>query len=105
MKTAIAFLGALALLGACNKGPSKTQCKQLLEHLADLEVAKAGATGTGSDASPEAMKAETQKNKAALVEARTDEFVGMCTEKIAKPRVECALGARDFDAVAKCDLQ
>ena len=105
MKTATAFLGALALLGACNKGPSKTQCKQLFEHLADLEVAKAGANGAGSDASPEAMKAESQKNKAALIEAKTDDFVGMCTEKIPKTRVACAIEAKDLEAVAKCDTQ
>lgn len=92
---------ALTLVaGACSKGPSEGQCKQLLEHLVDLEFKKAGAAGT-----TEAMKADLAKQKAAVLEAKSGEFIATCTEKTAKERVECALKATDLDAVAKCDEQ
>lgn len=91
---------ALLLVGACSKGPSKGQCKQLLEHLVDLEFKKAGAAG-GTDA----VKADLAKQKAAVLEAKSAEFIGTCTEKTPKDRVECALKATDLDGVAKCDEQ
>lgn len=90
---------AAMLLGAgCKNAPSEDSCKQLLEHLIDLEFKKAGA-GTGTDA----MKADVAKQKAAIAEAKTAEFVDVCVNKTAKQRVECALAAGDLEAVAKCD--
>ena len=82
----------------CKKGPSEDQCKQLLDHLVDLEFKKAGAAG-GTDT----MKAEITKQKAAVAEAKSAEFLDTCTTKTSKARVECALAANDLDAVAKCD--
>jgi hypothetical protein len=92
---------AAMLLGAgCKNAPSEDSCKQLLEHLIDLEFKKAGS-GTGTDA----MKADVAKQKAAIAEAKTAEFIDVCVNKTAKQRVECALAAGDLEAVAKCDEQ
>lgn len=94
---AVGLAGGLLGMG-CKNGPSEDQCKQLLDHLVDLEFKKAGAAG-GTDT----MKAEITKQKAAVAEAKSGEFVETCTTKTAKARVECALSANDLDAVAKCD--
>jgi hypothetical protein len=91
----------LLVVAACSKGPSEGQCKQLLTHLVDLEFKKAGAA-----ASSDAMKAEIAKQKTAVTEAKSKEFVETCTKKMAKARVECALKANELegdDGVAKCD--
>ena len=85
----------------CKNGPSETQCKQLLDHLVDLEFKKAGAA-----ASSDAMKAEIAKQKTAVTDAKSAEFLDTCTKKMAKSRVECALNANELDGdngVAKCD--
>jgi hypothetical protein len=92
------LLGGVLLAAGCKSAPSEDQCKQLLDHLVDLEFRKAGAT-----ASSDSMKAEIAKQKAAVSEAKATEFVETCTKKTAKSRIECALGASDLDAVAKCD--
>jgi hypothetical protein len=90
---------ALLLVAACNSGPSKDQCKQLLDHLVDLEFKKAGTAETS-----DSMKAELAKQKAAATEAKAEEFIDSCTKKTSKARVECALGASNLDAdLAKCD--
>ena len=86
------------IVGACGKGPSEDQCKQLLDHLVDLEFKKAGATATA-----DSQKADLSKQKSAVVEAKSSEFIGACMDKTAKDRVDCALAATDLDAVAKCD--
>lgn len=96
------MVAALAA-GACSRGPSAAQCKQLLEHLIDLEFKKAGAAGAGT--ATDAMKADITKQKAAVASAKSAEFVSVCVDKTAKSRVECALAANDLDAVAKCDEQ
>jgi hypothetical protein len=94
----LASLAAAALASGCKNAPSKDQCKDLLDHLVDLEFKKAGATAN------EAMKAELAKAKAAVSEAKGDEFIAQCTAKHSKARVECALAAQDLDnGVAKCD--
>ena len=90
------LVAALAAAG-CGKGPSKDQCKQLLDHLVDLELKKAGATQT------ETVKADLAKQKAAVTEAKSAEFMTECLDKTAKERVECALAATDVEAVGKCD--
>lgn len=92
---------AAMLLGAgCKNAPSEDSCKQLLDHLIDLEFKKAGS-GTGTDA----MKADVAKQKTAIAEAKSAEFLDVCVNKTAKQRVECALAASDLEAVAKCDEQ
>jgi hypothetical protein len=95
------WIVAAMLLGAgCKNAPSEDSCKQLLDHLIDLEFKKAGSGG-GTDA----LKADIAKQKAAIAEAKTVEFMDVCINKTAKQRVECALAAGDLEAVAKCDEQ
>ena len=96
-----AFVLAMLFALGCKNGPSEDQCKQLLTHLTDLEFKKAGAA-----ASSDAMKAEIAKQKTAVTEAKTTEFVDTCTKKMARARVECALAANELEgdnSVAKCD--
>ena len=90
-------LAALFAIG-CKNGPGEEQCKQLLDHLTELEFKKAGAA-----AASEPMKSEIAKQKQAVSEARSTEFLEACVKRTARSRVECALGASDLDAVAKCD--
>ncbi|HUJ63506.1 MAG TPA: hypothetical protein VLX92_33635 [Kofleriaceae bacterium] len=97
------FACALALLVAigCKNGPSDDQCKQLLDHLVDLEFKKAGAA-----ASSDALKAEIAKQKSAVSDKVSAEFLDTCTKKMSRTRVECALNANELDGdngVAKCD--
>jgi hypothetical protein len=91
------ILGAVLLAMGCKNAPSEDQCKQLLDHLVDLEFKKAGATGGDT------VKAELAKQKQAVSEARSTEFLEACVKRTARSRVECALGAGDLEAVAKCD--
>src|SRR5215468_11782209 len=91
-------LAVVLLAIGCKSAPSEDQCKQLLDHLVDLEFKKAGAT-----ASSDSMKAEIAKQKQAVSDAKASEFLETCAKKTAKSRVECALAAADLDAVAKCD--
>src|SRR5512140_896898 len=91
----------LVLAVGCKSGPSEDQCKQLLDHLVDLEFKKAGAAATS-----DTLKAELAKQKTAVTEAKSSEFLDTCTKKMARSRVECALGANDLDGengVGKCD--
>jgi hypothetical protein len=92
------LLGGVLLAVGCKSAPSDDQCKQLLGHLIDLEFKKAGAATSG-----DSMKAEIAKQKQAVEDAKSSEFVETCTRKTARSRVECALGASDLDAVARCD--
>lgn len=92
------ILGAVLVVTGCKNAPSEDQCKQLLDHLVDLEFKKAGAAAPN-----EAMKAEIGKQKTAVMESKTAEFVEACTKRTARSRIECALGAADLDAVARCD--
>lgn len=97
----------LALAGtACGKSPSEDECKQLLDHLVDLEFKKAGATAADK------QKADLEKQKALVVETKTAEFMAACKEKTARERVDCALSAtvldcpedkKDCQSVARCD--
>jgi hypothetical protein len=85
----------------CKSGPSEDQCKQLLDHLVDLEFKKAGAAATS-----DTLKAELAKSKTAVTESKSVEFLETCTKKMARARVECALAANDLDGengVGKCD--
>ena len=91
------ILGGVLLAVGCRNAPSEDQCKQLLDHLVDLEFKKAGAV------SGDAMKAEIAKQKQAVSAAKANEFIDTCTKKTAKSRIECALVAPDLEAVAKCD--
>jgi len=91
------ILGAVLLATGCKNAPTEDQCRQLLDHLVDLEFKKAGATGGDT------VKAELAKQKQAVSEAKSTEFLEACVKKTAKARVECALAAGDLDGVAKCD--
>jgi hypothetical protein len=91
------ILGAVLLATSCKNAPTEDQCKQLLDHLVDLEFKKAGATGS------DAVKAELAKQKQAVSEARQAEFFEVCVKRTARSRVECSLGAGDLEAVVKCD--
>jgi hypothetical protein len=100
-----AWLGVIVVLGCvvpgCKSGPSEDQCKQLLDHLVDLEFKKAGAAAT-----TDAMKADLAKSKSAVTEAKSAEFLKTCTNKMSRSRVECALAANELDGdngVGKCD--
>jgi hypothetical protein len=91
----------LLFLVACGKGPSESQCRQLLAHLVDLEFKKAGAAATS-----DAMKAEIAKQKTAVTDAKAGEFIDTCKKKMTRSRVECALAANELDGdngVGKCD--
>src|SRR4051812_1245661 len=102
MKRVALLLAFVVALGAgCKSGPSEDQCKQLLDHLVDLEFKKAGAAATS-----DAMKAEIAKSKTAVTESKSTEFLDTCTKKMARSRVDCALAANDLDGengVGKCD--
>jgi hypothetical protein len=91
------ILGAVLLATGCKSAPSDDQCKQLLDRLVDLEFKKAGATANDS------MKAEIAKQKQAVTDAKSTEFLEVCTKKTTKARVECALAASDLDALGHCD--
>jgi hypothetical protein len=90
--------GALLLAVGCKNAPSEDQCKQLLDHLIDLEFKQGGA-----NASSDAVKAELAKQKQAVADAKTNEFVELCTKKMPRVRAECALSAGDLKGVASCD--
>ncbi len=90
----------LLIAVGCNHGPSEDQCKQLLDHLVDLEFKKAGAA-----ASSDAMKQDLA-NKKAVSDKVGGEFLETCKKKMSRSRVECALNANAVDGdngVAKCD--
>jgi hypothetical protein len=92
------ILGGIFLLAAgCKSAPSEDQCKQLLDHLVDLEFKKAGA------APGETARSELAKQKQAVSEAKAVEFLEACTRKTTRSRIECALSAADLEGVAKCD--
>lgn len=95
------MLAGMLLAVGCSNAPPADQCKQLLDHLVDLEFKKAGAASGATDT----LKTELAKQKSAVVEAKSTEFIDVCVNKTAKQRVECALAAVDLDAVAKCDEQ
>lgn len=94
------WLLVATLCAGCGKTPSDEQCKQLLDHLVDLEFKRAG-----SSASDDSQKQDLAKQKDKVVEAKTSEFMAQCTQKTARDRVECALAATDLEAVGKCDTE
>ena len=97
MKWVIAALFAIG----CKNGPSEDQCKQLLDHLTDLEFKKAGAAAASDD-----RKAEIAEQKTAVTDKVAGEFMKTCKDKMAKSRVECALAATELEGdngVNKCD--
>ena len=93
------MLAAALMTVGCKNAPSEDQCKQLLDHLVDLEFRKAGASATS-----DTLKAEMAKQKQAVSDAKSTEFLEACEKKTSKARVECALQASDVDTgLAKCD--
>jgi len=75
------ILGAVLLATSCKNAPTEDQCKQLLDHVVDLEFKKAGATGG------DAVKAELAKQKQAVSEARSADFLEACVKRTARHRV------------------
>jgi hypothetical protein len=101
-KAATVVLLLLAI--GCKNAPSDEQCKQLLDHLVELEFKKAGAQASNN----EGLKAEIAKNKTAITDKVSNDFLDTCTKKMAKSRVECALSATELDGangVAQCDAK
>lgn len=94
---------ALLLAAGCNKGAGEDQCKKLMEHMLDLEIAKSGGKGSGAEAPPPEVVEKNAKQKAAAVELKAAEFVQLCNERVDKKRVECALAAKDWEAIEACD--
>lgn len=94
---------AVVLAAGCNKGAGEDQCKKLMEHMLDLEIARSGAKGSGAEALPPEVTEKNAKQKTAALELKSAEFVTLCNEKIDKKRIECALAAKDFEALEKCD--
>ena len=91
---------ALASVAGCGNKPSKDQCSQLLEHVLDLEIKAGGASGGAL--TPE-MKEDLENQRKAVLEANRDKYVSTCTSKTPKRVVECQIGAKDLDALAKCE--
>jgi len=95
-------LGLMAGLAAgCSKAPSADQCKGALDHLLELEIEDAGGT-TGL--TPE-MKADLEKQKAAVSEQLRTNFMDACVKKTPKDIVECTLKAKTLGDAGKCDEQ
>ena len=95
---------ALLVVVACKNGPSQDQCNQLLDHLVDLEFKSGGAAG--AVALTPAQKADVAKSKAAVRDARANDFLETCTKKMTRSRVECALAANQLEGengAGKCD--
>src|SRR5689334_11900215 len=96
-----AWVFAVMVAAACDKGSSDDDCKKLLDHLVDLEFKKAGAAAT-----TDAMKQEIAKQKNTVTEAKAAEFMDVCKKKMSKARVQCALAATELDGdngIGKCD--
>lgn len=91
------ILAAVLLATGCKNAPSEDQCRQLLDHLVDLEFKKAGA------ASGDVARAELAKQKQAVSESTAATFIETCTTKTPRSRIECALSASDLEGVARCD--
>lgn len=92
-------IGSVLATAACKETPSKEQCDKLLAHLIDLEI-----TAGGGDKLPDAMKADLEKQRAAIREyAVGQKFIETCTQKTPKKVVACGLEAKNADELAKCD--
>jgi hypothetical protein len=101
MKSAVMAL-VLVVAGGCKNGPSEDQCKQLMDHLVDLEFKKGGANAPAGDAA----KQEQAKTKAEITSRRGADFITMCTKSMTRSRVTCALAASDMNGengIGKCD--
>ena len=94
----VAMLVVAGCVAGCKDAPTEAQCGQLLDHLIDLEFKNAGAVDTS-----EAMKAEIAKQKQTVASAKSTVFHDVCVNKTARARVECALAAKDLEAVGRCD--
>ena len=91
------ILGVVLLATGCKNAPSEEECRQLLDHLVDLEFKKGGAIASDS------AKGELAKLKQAVSEAAAAKFVEICTKKTAKNRIDCAVAAVDLEALTRCD--
>jgi hypothetical protein len=93
------FLVVALVAAGCSGGPSEAECGKALEHLIELEIQNAG----GSKGLTEEMKADLQKQKAAVTEAQKSQFMEACVKKTPKAIVDCTLAAASIEQAAKCD--
>ena len=106
MRTLRMFVGALAIgavaVGSgCGKGPSTSQCEELLAHITDVEM-KSGGAAPAADLTADQKKAlEVQKTQ--LPDHVRTAFMDRCMKEVSKGYVECGLKAPDHDAFAKCE--
>ena len=92
---------ALLMVVACKNGPSQDQCKQLLDHLVDLEFKKArrGCLERRDEGGDREEQGRGHRSE-------DDRVHGHLQKKMTKSRVDCALAANDLDGengVGKCD--
>jgi hypothetical protein len=101
----VAPLALLAGLAACGDAPSEGDCKKLLEHLVELEVAAGGARPPteGDQAAIDGARTELAKQKKAIVEGAASKFLEACIDKTPRSVVSCSLAAKTLDDVARCD--
>jgi hypothetical protein len=85
-----------ALVAACGDAPTRAQCERLLDHVLELEVQAAGAN------TPE-TRADLDKQKQAVADSIRKEFMDTCLDKLPRSEVNCGLGAKTMDELAKCD--
>lgn len=90
---AIAFAVLSFGLGACGGGPSTGDCEKLLDHIVDLEIARAGAEGN----------TDLAKQRKEFRDGVKDEFMPQCTDQTPKSFVDCALKKKSLDDLGKCD--
>jgi hypothetical protein len=93
------LLAAVMSAAGCGGAPSTEDCSKALDHLIELEIQNAG----GNKGLTEEMKADLQKQKAAVSEAQRAQFMEACVKKTPKDIVDCTLGAQSIEQAAKCD--
>ena len=97
MRAALFMLVALFALGSCTDKPSAGDCDKLLDHVLELELAKAGGTASRKDD----LDFEAQKKK--VREYVEDDFMDHCLNETPKPQIDCALKAKTLGQLAECD--
>jgi hypothetical protein len=85
---------ACAVLPACKRKATATQCDQLLDRYATLVVQE-----KFPDAGPDRIKAEQDREKN---EARSDDAFKNCSSEVSQAELDCAMRAATADAIEKC---
>lgn len=89
------ILLVLAALTSCSGEPQdkKSRCVELRERVAELTVARSGASLAAD---------EQAKHRAALVASSGEAFVRRCVEEWSDRAVTCALDAEQVEGVSSC---